>query len=105
MNNTESVTPQTIVDWFEKEKTTPEFAHHKHILNDINSNTRPLDPTSGNFNHSSFAYWAYLSEGTRISSVVPFSPRSLDVDSLIAYLTKPCGACKQTDPKLLMASS
>jgi hypothetical protein len=88
MNNTESITPQTIVDWFKKEKTTPEFAYHKHILNDTNPNTRPLDPTSGNFNHSSFAYWAYLSEGTRISSVVPFSPRSLDVDSLIAYLTE-----------------
>ena len=86
--NNKSIDPSDVIQWFDNERRCPRFPHHLNYLNIEIPHLRPYDPHTGNFNQSSFAYWAFLTQGARISSV-PFSPTQLseDHDSLSNFLS------------------
>ena len=90
ISNVESIKPCHVIEWFEHEKHAPRYPHHHRLLNETNPETRPYDPTSGNFTQCSFAYWAFLSQRTRISSI-PLPKRhnlTWNADSILDFLTK-----------------
>ena len=85
----DSVTSNDIIQWFTHEQQSPHYQHHRTILNETDPHSRPFDPLSGNFSHSAFAFWAFRTQGARISQV-PLPPRpspELNADSLIHFLT------------------
>ena len=90
MAQEEPISPHDIIHWFQLQRVTPRYPHHQRLLNDSNPESRCFDPELGNFNPCAFAYWAYLSEETRISSIhfpVRSSP-ALHADLLPDFLTQ-----------------
>ena len=51
--------PSQIISWFEREKTSPHYNHHRQILNETRHAFRPYDTRMGNFTTSAFAFWAH----------------------------------------------
>ena len=86
----DAIPPHEIIQWFTKEQRSPRYQHHHTILNDTNPDSRPFDPLSGNFNQCAFAFWAFLTQLTRINHVPlpPCPSPGLNVDSLIPFLTQ-----------------
>ena len=52
-------TPQEVISWFEHQRHSPTYPHHKSILEDSRPEYSQFNTRSGNFTPSAFAYWAF----------------------------------------------
>ena len=78
--------PHEVISWFEHQRRSPMYPHHKSIFNEARSEYRQFNTKTGNFTIPAFAFWAFTQQNLNLFEIHTPIHTSPDIHTLTTFL-------------------